>query len=78
MLRGVDMEEINVVYADMPTSVRSYVVSNADMSYTIILNSKLSHEQNLLSYQHELDHIRNGDYDKKCSVDLIEISAHSA
>ncbi len=73
------MEEyINVVYADMPTSVRSYVVSNADTSYTIILNSRLSHEQQLLSYKHELNHIRRGDYDKKCDADLIEITAHSS
>ena len=72
------MDEINVVYADMPTSVRSYVVANTDMSYTIVLNSKLCHEQHLISYQHEYEHIRNGDYDKKCSVNLIEFNAHSA
>ena len=72
------MEMINVVYADMPTRIRSYVVANADTSYTIILNSKLSHEQNLKSYYHEIEHIKNGDYDKKCSADLIEIASHSA
>lgn len=72
------MEDINVVYADMPTRVRSYVVANEDTSYTIILNSKLSHEQHLISYNHEVEHIKRGDYDKKCSADLIEVSAHSA
>lgn len=71
------MEQINVIYADMPTSVRSYVVANADMSYTIVLNSKLCHEQHLLSYAHEVDHIHRGDYDRKCSADLIEIAAHN-
>ena len=72
------MEMINVVYSDMPTRIRSYVVANADTSYTIILNSKLSHEQNLKSYYHEIEHIKKGDYDKKCSADLIEIASHSA
>lgn len=72
------MNEINVQYANMPTAIRSYVVANADMSYTILLNSRLCHEQHLISYQHEIDHIRKGDYDRKCSVDLMEIVAHSA
>lgn len=71
------MDDINVLYADMPTTIRSYVVNNKDMSYTIILNSRLSHEQNVVSYQHELNHIFNGDYDKKCNVDMIEVNAHS-
>lgn len=71
------MDNIYVVYADMPVSVRSYVVVNADESYTIVINSRLSYEQNLVSYNHELDHILNGDYEKGCSADLIEISAHS-
>lgn len=71
------MDNVNVVYADMPVSVHSYVVVNADESYTIVINSRLSHEQNLVSYNHELYHILNGDYEKECSADLIEISAHS-
>lgn len=70
------MDGINVLYADMPTTVRSYVVNNIDMTYTIILNSRLSHEQNLISYAHEIRHIENGDYDKKCNVDVIEINTH--
>ena len=65
-------------YTEMPTTVRSFVIVNSDSTYTIILNSKLSHEQNIISYWHEIDQIRNGDYEKKCSVDLIEITAHGA
>lgn len=71
------MNDINVLYADMPPTIRSYVVSNADMSYTIVLNGRLTREQNLVSYKHELDHISNGDYDRKCGVDFIEINAHA-
>ena len=70
------MEDIYVRYLQLPTTVRAYVVANADMTYTIILNSSLSREQNLISYAHELDHIENGDYEKKCSVDMIEFYAH--
>lgn len=71
------MNDINVLYANMPPTIRSYVVSNADMSYTIVLNGRLTREQNLISYKHELEHISNGDYDKKCSIDIIEINAHN-
>lgn len=71
------MDDINTIYSDMPAAIRSYVIYNRDMSYTIVLNSRLSHEQNLRSYAHELAHIKNGDYDRKCSVDMIEITAHA-
>lgn len=76
--RVLKLEDIFVRYIALPATVKSYVVANADQSYTIILNSKLSYEQNMLSYAHEVDHIHNGDYDKKCSVDIIEIHAHGA
>ena len=72
------MDNVFVSYEDLPATIRSFVVSNDDSTYTIILNSKLSHEQNLISYIHELEHIKRGDYDKKCSADLIEINAHRA
>ena len=70
------MDNVFVRYMDFPATIRSFVVANKDLTYTIVLNSKLSHEQNLISYQHELDHILRGDYEKKCSVDFIEITAH--
>lgn len=68
--------EIRSVLATLPGSIKAYVVSNADMSFTIVLNDTLSFEQNQKSYLHEYAHIMNGDYDKKCSVDMIEIAAH--
>ena len=71
------MEDVFVRYVELPTTVRSFVVANNDMTYTVILNSKLSREQNILSYQHELEHILRGDYEKKCSADFIEITAHA-
>ncbi len=68
--------EIRSVLATMPGSIKAYVVANADMSFTIVLNDSLTFEQNRKSYLHEYAHIVNGDYDKKCTVDLIELSAH--
>lgn len=70
------MDNVFVKMCDLPGTVHSFVIAHPDQTYTIVLNSRLSHEQHLLSYQHELDHINNGDYDKKCSVDLIELYSH--
>lgn len=60
----------------MPTKIRAYVVSNPDASYTIVLNSRLSKEMLEKSFKHELKHIQNGDYERRCDVDIIEINAH--
>jgi hypothetical protein len=70
------MDNVFVRYIELPATIHSFVVANKDLTYTIVLNSRLSHEQNLISYQHELDHILHGDYEKKCSADFIEINSH--
>lgn len=69
-------EVINTYYTDMPTTIRSFVVSNEDMSFTVMINAKIGKEQQLLAYEHEINHIKNGDYDKNCSADSIEQAAH--
>ena len=68
--------DANVVLIDMPHRIKAYTVANKDMSYTIVINARMSHERQLEAYQHELDHIQNGDYERKCSADLIEFYAH--
>jgi len=59
----------------MPIGYRAYTMPK-DGFYTIYINSRYCREQNLISLEHELKHIRNGDYEKKISADLIEIYAH--
>lgn len=70
------MDNINVLLENMPTTIRAYTVSNADDSYTVVINARLSSEQQRLSYYHECSHIVNGDYDKKTDVGILEIYAH--
>lgn len=48
---------------NLPTSVRGFVYHDDDGETYIVLNSRLSHEQNLSTYVHELKHIRRGDLD---------------
>lgn len=71
------MIDFNTVYADLPTTIKSYVVTCPDSTFTIVLNTRMSAEQNCISYAHELGHIKNGDYDRNGSVGIIEMRAHS-
>lgn len=70
-------DNIFIRYADMPITIKSYTILNPDMTFTIILNSKLTREQNIISYAHEYNHIINNDYDKKMDINLLEICAHA-
>lgn len=71
-------DEIFTYYMDMPCTIRSFVVENLDMSFTIIINSRIGKEQQLKAYAHEIKHIKNGDYCKNNSVDVIEFNAHNS
>ena len=66
---------INTLETDLPTTIAAYVVSNPDLSYTIVLNARLTFERRMEAYKHELRHIENGDYERR-SADLIELYAH--
>lgn len=68
--------DVNTIETNLPTSISAYVVSNPDASYTIILNSRLTWERRMKAYLHEMDHIKNGDYERQ-SVDFIEMFAHN-
>jgi hypothetical protein len=59
----------------MPGRIRSYTVRKDDF-YTIVVNENLNEKARLEAYKHEMNHINNGDFDKRCSADLIEIVAH--
>lgn len=63
---------INVKYLQLPLRVKAVSIKNEDDSYTIILNSKLNLEQNKESYLHEIEHIKQNDFDKE-DVNKIEL-----
>lgn len=72
----VYLEDINVQLIDMDTKIPEQIVKNQDDSYTIFLNSKLSHDEHLKSYSHALMHIRRNDFDKE-DADRIENDTHN-
>jgi hypothetical protein len=70
--------DIQIRLLDFPTNkVTETVTQNADGSYTIFLNSKLTQERQLESYLHAMRHITNNDFEKT-DVQEIESEAHSA
>lgn len=71
------IQDVNVILVDMPPRISAYTIRNIDFSYTIVLNARLSYEKQLDSYHHELNHIENGDCDRKGSADVIEFYAHT-
>lgn len=55
------MEENEVILQDLPTSVRGFVFQGDDGEPVIVVNSRLTREQNRRTYDHERGHIERGD-----------------
>lgn len=66
---------IQVILLDLPLSVSSFVRIDDDV-YTVVLNARLSAEDRLRHYQHELSHINDADFEKDLTADEIEAYAH--
>lgn len=63
-----------VKMCDLPVSIKAFTITNSDGSYTIFINCKMSYEQQHKSFQHELRHINNYDFER---YDVNEIEYHS-
>ncbi len=69
--------DIRTILANLPATIKGFVVVTDIDTYTIILNENLTREQNMMTYLHELKHIENGDLERTCSADIIEVLAHN-
>lgn len=54
-------DPIPVVLKDLPPRIRGFVCLGSDYNPCIVINSRLSREQQRKTYQHEMAHIRHGD-----------------
>jgi hypothetical protein len=70
------VDNIRTILCDLPNRIGGFTVSAPDGNFTIVLNQNLSYEKNMLTYQHELSHIENGDFERGCSAGMLEIIAH--
>ena len=56
-------EEIPVILMELPPNVSGFVCLGSDFNPCIILNSRLPVEQQRKTWQHEMDHLLNGEFD---------------
>jgi hypothetical protein len=59
----------------LPYKAKAICVKNDDNSVTIFLNNIFTFEQLQKSYLHEIEHIKNNDFEKT-NVNEIELNAH--
>lgn len=65
-----------IKFVDFPVcSCGGVILLNKDGTYTILLNSRLSRQQNKDSLIHELNHIKNGDFYREIPIKQIEAEA---
>ena len=55
------MENRDVILQDLPTTVRGFVFQGEDGEPVIVVNSRLTREQNLKTFDHEQKHIRRNE-----------------
>lgn len=68
---------MDVTYADMPEHIKGLTLFDLLGNYSIILNSKIDLESQRNAYQHEMNHINNGDTAGGIDYDTIELCNHS-
>lgn len=69
-------EDVNVILVDFPnTKGYEMCVENSDGSYTVLINARMSTDQQRKAYEHAVYHIENNDFEKE-SVQEIEARAH--
>lgn len=64
----------SIVYQDLPTKIKAFCCEDEEGYKTIILNSRLSLEQNRKSYLHECGH--EGDFIDGIDVNNLEKERH--
>ena len=68
--------DVNTLLVDLPGTIKAFVAKDTDDFYTIYLNSRLSHEQNIVSFIHEMEHIEKDDFYSDLTADQIERVRH--
>lgn len=68
--------DVNVVLLNFPGPGKEMICENEDGSFTIMINAKLSYNNQLASYNHAMKHIQNNDFQKN-DVQMIEAAAHT-
>ena len=65
------MKAIGGHFLDLDSWIEEQVICNIVGGFTIIINSRLNQERQMLAYQHALLHIVNDEFNKK-DADSVE------
>ncbi len=57
------IDNVPVVLQDMPVQIRGFVCLGSDYSPCIVINSRMSVEQQRKTYLHEVKHLESGQFD---------------
>lgn len=71
------MEYIGVYLVDLPTAIRGFTVRNNDDSFTIFINAGMSDVMQRDTYDHEIEHINNHDFDHIYDINYLESLRHA-
>ena len=71
-------EYINVQFFQFPSGIHGASTANEDNGFTIFIDPRDTYEKQLEAYNHEMEHIRNGDFDSVCdkTARKVELGAH--
>lgn len=56
----MQMNDVTVVLTDLPTTVRGFVCLGSDYSPCIVINARMTAEQQRKTWEHEMKHITSG------------------
>lgn len=57
----MDDNGVFVILQDLPVTVKAFCYHDCDMNNFVVINSKLSRDEQREAYEHELQHIQHGD-----------------
>lgn len=66
------MDETPVYFMNLPTTVRGFVTFGADSEPIIVLNARMSTEQQRETWLHEVNHIASGHLFDDAYTDAVE------
>ncbi|RHP85302.1 hypothetical protein DXA20_09505 [Roseburia sp. AM59-24XD] len=67
------LDDVNVHVLDFGNSIPATVTINEDGSFSIFLNARLSYEQRMQAYLHEMQHIQKDDFFTHNTVEEKEL-----
>lgn len=70
------MDSVIVKLYDLPLRVKAFTRANPDGSYTVILNAKICHDEQVAAFNEEMRHISGNDFDCPDRANIIEKIRH--